>query len=141
MNTKKQGTIGLGAAIQHYTRQLKVVSLPLNDSQDYDLIVENDDGTLAKVQVKTTNYKKKNSNYYCVELKSSGGNSGRILKTFDENVSDILVIVTLDGDLYEIPRKEVLAKSNMVLNEKLEKYKVCDGKASGSGARTVNPHP
>lgn len=137
-----QGTVGLGAAIQLYTKQLRVVSLPLNDSQDYDLVVEDDNGTLLKVQVKTTAYKKNKSEFYSVELKSSGGNSGRILKTFDENASDILFILTSNGDMYEIPRKEVIAKSNMVLNKKLDKYKItCDDKADGFSRGTVNPHP
>ena len=39
-NTKEQGNIGLGVAIQYFTQNLYTVSLPLNDSQDYDLIVE-----------------------------------------------------------------------------------------------------
>lgn len=43
----KQGLVGLGEAINYYASQGFIVSLPLNDSQPYDLIVE-----------KTINYKK-----------------------------------------------------------------------------------
>lgn len=51
-NTKQQGNIGLGSAIQYFTQNLYLVSLPLNDSQDYDLIVEDRDGTLKKFKLK-----------------------------------------------------------------------------------------
>lgn len=37
-NTKEQGTIGLGKAIAYFTSRGFVVSIPLNDSQDYDLV-------------------------------------------------------------------------------------------------------
>ena len=39
-NTKEQGNIGLGCAIQYFSQNLYTVSWPLNDSQDYDLIIE-----------------------------------------------------------------------------------------------------
>ena len=50
-NTKIQGSIGLGQAIACFTKLGYIVSVPLNDSQDYDLIVEIDN-KLYKVQVK-----------------------------------------------------------------------------------------
>ena len=50
MTSKEKGNIGLGRAIEFATANQMVVSLPLNDAQDYDIIFDN--GTLLKVQVK-----------------------------------------------------------------------------------------
>ncbi len=48
-NSKKQGDIGLGAAIAYFTFKGFTVSIPLTDSQDYDLVV--DDGhKLSRIQ-------------------------------------------------------------------------------------------
>lgn len=72
-NTKMQGNIGLGTAIAYFTRNHYTISVPLNDSQDYDLIV--DDGVkLYKVQIKTTRVRTKR-NRYQVNLRVCGGNS------------------------------------------------------------------
>jgi hypothetical protein len=58
MNSNQKGNIGVGIAISYFSSQLKTVSLPLNDSQPYDIVVEFPDG-LKKVQVKTTTEKYK----------------------------------------------------------------------------------
>ena len=39
-----QGNFGLGAAIAYYTSQCIPISIPLNDTQGYDLVI--DDGEL-----------------------------------------------------------------------------------------------
>jgi hypothetical protein len=49
-----QGRIGLGAAIAWFCEAGYEVAIPLNDSQPYDLVVEDAEGRLLKVQVKTT---------------------------------------------------------------------------------------
>lgn len=64
-NTKQQGNIGLGVAIQYFTENMYLVSLPLNDSQDYDLIVEDRDGTLKKFKSK---HQHKNQNMEHMQL-------------------------------------------------------------------------
>ena len=38
INSKRQGNIGIGAAIAWFTVHGYTVSIPLTDSQDYDLI-------------------------------------------------------------------------------------------------------
>ena len=48
-----QGNIGLGKAIEYFTSNQMTVSVPLNDTQKYDLAVEID-GKLSRVQVKTS---------------------------------------------------------------------------------------
>ena len=53
MTSKLKGNIALGNCIQFATQNNFIVSLPLTDAQDYDIII--DDGhTLLKVQVKYT---------------------------------------------------------------------------------------
>ena len=63
-DNKNKGRAGLSLAIAYFGCNGYTVSLPLNDTQDYDLIV--DDGKkLYKVQVKATGQKKENGNYIC----------------------------------------------------------------------------
>ena len=50
---KEKGNSGLGMAIAYFSTNGYTVSIPLNDTQDYDLIVEKDN-KLERVQVKST---------------------------------------------------------------------------------------
>ena len=57
--TNKQiGNTSLGIAIAYFSSHGYVVSLPLNDTQDYDLVVD-DGSSLLKIQVKGTSYRTK----------------------------------------------------------------------------------
>ena len=42
-SNKEKGNTGLGIAIAYYTSNGYTVSIPLNDTQDYDLIVDKND--------------------------------------------------------------------------------------------------
>lgn len=122
-NTKQQGNIGLGQAIAWFIQNQYTVSIPINDSQDYDLVVEKDNKLLS-VQVKTSGYKGKSGNYE-VGLKSTGGNSGKVLKTFDKYQIDLLFILCGDGTKYLIPREDITNTSGVTLVEyKYGKYKI-----------------
>lgn len=68
ITNKEKGNTGLGIAIAYYTSNGYVVSIPLNDTQDYDLIVEKDN-KLSKIQVKATACKTKYG-VYQVSLKN-----------------------------------------------------------------------
>ena len=48
---KEKGNYGLGIAIAYFTSHGYIVSIPLNDTQDYDLIVDKNN-CIQKVQVK-----------------------------------------------------------------------------------------
>lgn len=123
-NTKQQGNIGLGKAIQYFTLSGYTVSLPLNDSQDYDLIVDN--GTLYKVQVKTTKHKSKYG-IYKVNLRVLGGNSKQnyVHKKGDEIVYDILFVVCDNDDIYLIPKNNIKQYKNSIsLGEQYIKFKI-----------------
>ncbi len=119
-NTKKQGDMGMGAAIHYFTSIGQTVAIPLTDSQDYDLIVDFDN-SLKKVQIKTCGYKRK---YYEVNLSVKGGNrtSKGSIKRFDNINCDFLFIVIDNSKQYLIPTKELIAKCNLVLGPKYQKY-------------------
>lgn len=125
INSKKQGDIGLGSAIQYFSSVGYTVLLPLTDSQDYDLAIDDETG-IKKVQVKTTSYKARN-NTYEVGLKIQGGNSkkNKIHKLANEIKYDILFILTSSGERYVIPKEDIKnIKSSICLGTVYDKYKI-----------------
>lgn len=123
-NTKIQGTIGLGQAIAYFTKKGYIVSLPLNDSQDYDLIVEIDN-VLHKVQVKTTTIKSK-SGYYQPYIRQTCKNTKQnYTKAANTLIYDYLFVVADNYDCWFIP-KDIIKdiKESIVLNENFSKYKI-----------------
>ena len=119
---KEKGNSGLGVAIAYYTTNGYKVSIPLNDTQDYDLIVDKDN-VLKKVQVKSTACKTKYGNYQ-VALKSCGGTKGKTYKTLIDTNIDELFILTEDFNMYILPVEEIENKSTLNICEKYCKYKV-----------------
>ena len=116
-----QGNLGLGAVIAYYTSKCIPISIPLNDTQGYDLII--DDGTLKRIQIKTT--KSKSSTGYIVQLKNSGGSSGKsVIRSFDNTKSDILFVLTKSEERYEIPTSIIKARSAITLNDTYDIFKV-----------------
>ena len=125
VNSKKQGDIGLGNAIQYFSSMGYTVLLPLTDSQDYDLAIDDETG-IKKVQVKTTSYKTRN-NTYEVGLKMQGGNSkkNKIHKLANEIKYDILFVLTSSGERYIIPKEDIKnIKSSICLGTVYDKYKI-----------------
>lgn len=117
-----QGNVGLGRAIAYYTAQCVPVLLPLNDTQKYDLAVDKD-GKLQRVSVKTTQGKNKTGTYYTVQLKNSGGASGKsVIRHFDNTSCDILFIVTIEGTMYEIPASLINVSAQLTLTEDWDDY-------------------
>lgn len=122
-NSKKQGDAGLGAAIAWFTMRGYTVSVPLTDSQDYDLVVEIE-GQLRRVQVKTTTHQRNGK--YVATLKVSGGNKSGTgaTKTFDQEAVDFVFILTEDSSKYLIPSVSIEGKYAISLCEKYEKFAV-----------------
>ena len=75
-DNKEKGNAGLGFAIAYFSSNGYTVSIPLNDTQDYDLVIEKNN-IIKTVQVKATGCKTK-YNVYQVALKSCGGTSNTI---------------------------------------------------------------
>lgn len=123
-NSKKQGDLGLGCAIAHFTQLGYTVSLPITDSQDYDLIIDNND-KICRVQVKTTKYKPKNQNDYIVNLRVMGGNrSFHTEKKFDNSKVEIIFVLTEDGSKYIIPSDKIVTKTNLQLGKNMSIFKI-----------------
>lgn len=122
-NSKKQGDVGLGRAIAWYTSQGYTVCVPLTDSQDYDLIVDIE-GSLKKVQVKTTSFKT-GYDIYQASLKVAGGNTREFwIKKFDNSAVDLLFVLTSNGTMYSIPTSDVDTTTSLNLGNRYDKYKI-----------------
>lgn len=119
---KEKGNASLGIAIAYYASNGYTVSIPLNDTQDYDLIVDKDN-LIKRVQVKSSGCKTKYGNYQ-VALKSCGGTKGKTYKTVIETNVDELFIVTEELGMYIIPKDELENKSTLNICSKYEKYRV-----------------
>lgn len=123
VNWKKQGDIGMCYAIAYYSKLGWTISIPLTDSQDYDLIVDTGN-SLLKVQVKTTTQIAPNG-FFIVSLRTNGGNkSGNTNKNFDQNKSDLLFVMTDGAEFFSIPRNEITALTAITLSEKYMPFKV-----------------
>ena len=118
---KEKGRSSLGIAIGYFSINGYTVSIPLNDTQDYDLIIEKD-GKIETVQVKSTDCKTKYG-VYQVALKSSGGTKGKSYKTVVDTKVDKLVIITKELNIYIIPIKDIKNKSTLNLCSKYDIYK------------------
>lgn len=122
VNSNKQGDVGVGRAIAHFVSQGFTVSVPLTDSQEYDLVVGDDSG-LKKVQVKTTCYKR--NSVFTVNLKTSSKKKNRNLyKSFDASKCDLLYILTDEDEEYIIPCEELEAETSLSMSDKYSKYKI-----------------
>jgi len=121
-SNKEKENSGLGIAIAYYSTSGYIVSIPLNDTQDYDLIVDKNN-ILKKVQVKATSCKTR-YNKYQVALKSCGGTKGKTYKTIINTNIDEVFIVTDSMDIFIIPIEKIKNKSTLNLCDKYEKYRI-----------------
>ena len=119
---KEKGNTGLGIAIAYYSANGYTVSIPLNDTQDYDLIVDKDN-KLKRVQVKATSCKTKYG-IYQVALKSCGGTKGKTYKTIIDTKIVEVFILTDTMDMFIIPIEEIKNKTTLNLCKKYEKNRV-----------------
>ncbi|WP_052664418.1 group I intron-associated PD-(D/E)XK endonuclease [Nitriliruptor alkaliphilus] len=122
-NPREQGLIGLTDAVAWFGRQGWSISLPLIDSQPYDLIV--DDGErLQRVQVKTTTYR---SPYgvFVVSLATRGGNqSFHTAKAFDRSSCELLYVLTDAGDRYLIPTSVIRSANTLSLGRRYDEHRL-----------------
>lgn len=103
MSRKQTGRIGLSMAINYFTIKGYTVSLPINDTQWYDLIIEKD-GIFETVQCKATETKDD-----IIDFRSTGGTKG---KEYDNvnNYQDkltYLFCVNKDLNMWLIPLKDL----------------------------------
>ena len=119
---KEKGNSSLGIAIAYYASNGYTVSIPLNDTQDYDLIVDKE-SKLKRVQVKSTSCMTKYGSYQ-VALKSCGGTKGNTYKTLIDTDVDEVFIILGNLKMYIIPIEEIKNKSTLNICDKYDKYRV-----------------
>ena len=107
MNNNKQiGRIGLVKAIEYFTIEGYTVSLPLNDTQYYDLIVEKD-SVLFTVQCKATRTED------CkIDFRATGGTNGAVYGNVLDSAVDYLFCVDKDLNCYLIPKRDLIDFGN-----------------------------
>ncbi len=122
-NPREQGLLGLTDAIAFFGARGYSISLPLIDSQPYDLVVDAGE-RLHRVQVKTTTRRARNGNFV-VQVCTRGGNrSFHTTKHFAPTSCDLLYVLTDEGDRYLIPSNEVRARSSLTLGERMEPFRL-----------------
>lgn len=121
LNSRKEiGNAALSMAIAYFGSNGYVVSVPLNDTQDYDLVVDKD-GKLQKVQVKGTN-RRGTGNAYTIGLRTISGTTRQAYKTVIDTDVDLLFCLCGDGTMYLIPKEDVANRCEINLSKEKNKY-------------------
>lgn len=111
MNSNQKGNIALGQAIAYFTKHGYVISLPLNDSQWYDLIIEKEN-IFQTVQVKYCGQELRTNVFKC-KLILTSGTSRKNIYNIKETPVNLLFASCSNGDNYLIPTKD-FDNANMV---------------------------
>jgi hypothetical protein len=104
---KQKGNAGLSFAIAYFGTNGYTISLPLNDTQWYDMIVEKD-GVFQTVQCKFTASKNNE-----ISLKSCGGTKGGAYDNVLNHPLDLLFCANQDMDLWLIPMEDLRQAGNV----------------------------
>lgn len=108
LTNKNKGRIGLSMAINYFTIQGYTISLPLNDTQWYDIVIEKDD-QFYTVQCKCT-FTEDDS----IELRSCGGTKGIVYDNITNHSKlDYLFCVNKDFNCWLIPVKDIIKAGNV----------------------------
>ena len=124
-NPRLQGDIGMGAALGWFLSQGYRVALPLGESQPWDLIVEDAEGRVLRVQVKTATHRNSRGRFV-VQLKTCGGNRSwtGTVRLFDPDAVEMLFILTDAGEQYLFPTSAVAARSQLSLGAATEPFRL-----------------
>lgn len=107
-NTNKdKGRAGLSAAIAYFGMNGYNVSIPLNDTQDYDLVVEKNN-IFQKIQCKATGSLDGTIDFRITSGKQKGQTVGNLLDT----TIDILFCLNQNGTMFCIPFEDIITNGN-----------------------------
>ena len=108
-NNKNKGRAGIALAIAYYGANGYTVSLPLNDTQDYDIVIEKDN-KFETVQCKVTGRDSKQ-----VSLRTCGCDTkgSKVYKTVINTNVDYLFCVDKEQNLFHIPILELKKYGNV----------------------------
>lgn len=118
---KDKGRAGLAAAIGYFGMHGYTVSIPLNDTQDYDLLVDNGENIL-KISIKATSQR---SQYgvSIVSLRNMGGTNGTVYGREKDKNNDYVFVINELEEKWLLP-KEILTSNSINLGEKYNQYKI-----------------
>ena len=109
-NNKDKGRAGLSLAIAYFGSNGYTVSLPINDTQWYDLIVEKD-GIFQTVQCKATSGE-------IIDFRSTGGTNGGVYDNIlNHSELDYLFCVNGELDMWLIPIKDITTTIQVTLRK------------------------
>ena len=103
---KDKGRAGMSMAIAYFGSNGYTVSIPMNDTQWYDLVIEKD-GVFQTVQCKATG-NCENS----IALRSMGGNAGKAYDNVLNHPVDILFCLDSAKNMFVIPVSVIKASGN-----------------------------
>lgn len=103
---KDRGRAGMSLAIAYFGSNGYTVSLPMNDTQWYDLIVEKD-GIIQTVQCKFSS-----SENAEVSLTSKGVTNGSVYDKVTEHPLDLLFCADKNMNLFVIPMEDIIKHGN-----------------------------
>ena len=102
INRKNIGRIGLSMAINYFTIKGYTVSIPMNDTQWYDIVIEKD-GIFQTVQCKATQTESGK-----IDFRSTGGTNGGVYDNLlNHSELDYLFCVNKNLDMWLIPIKDI----------------------------------
>ena len=120
--TKEKGNAGLSMGIAYFGSNGYTVSIPLNDTQDYDFVIEKDN-IFKKVQCKSTGTKNPSGTYRVKLCTYGGANGGTYYGTVKDSSADILFVLVENGDKYVIPVSQISNVGQITLTD-FSEYKV-----------------
>lgn len=113
----------MGVAIAWFATNGYTVSIPLTDSQPYDLVVDNGGG-LQRVAVRTTTQDNSRGGFD-VGLRTQGGNKSQFtIHHFDPTVVELLFVACGDGSQYLIPSSQIASKSYISVGHKYQNFRL-----------------
>ena len=108
INRKAIGRIGLSMAINYFTINGYTVSIPINDTQWYDIVVEKD-GFFQTVQCKATSGD-------VIDFRSTGGTKGiEYDNLLNHSELDYLFCVNGNLEMWLIPIKDITTTKQITL--------------------------
>jgi hypothetical protein len=107
-------------AIAYFGANGHTVSVPLNDTQDYDLVVDMA-GKLNRVQVKATSHVDK-CGAYSLDLRTYNPGKRAVCKTVRDTDIELLFCLCGDGTMYLIPKEYVQNTATLSLRKGKSKH-------------------
>jgi hypothetical protein len=104
---KEKGRAGMALAIAYFGSNGYTISIPLNDTQWYDLVIEKE-GIFQTVQCKATDTEDNT-----IYLRSCGGHSTSVYDNVLDHPVDLLFCLDSKQHMFVIPVEDIRASGNL----------------------------